>query len=150
LIPDGDEPEPRSSRIALVAWSATVVVATVALDQVFFATIPSNATVALTALFVLVVGAPFALGVIGGALIRVRQPMREVFLLAALGAGCLFVVLDVSWNAIPAACSEPTGCDIALGFGAAVFAIGSYVAFLAGAVIARFAVIRHARGSDNG
>jgi uncharacterized protein YneF (UPF0154 family) len=145
LIVRSRQTEPASRRIALVIWSAGVIAVTAGLNQLVFATIQSDTPFALVMFAVLLAVAPFLLGLVGGALIPMRQRWREAFWLAALGTGCFFVILDAFWNATPAACTEPTGCDIALGFGAALLAAGSYVAFLSGAVIGRFGARRLAR-----
>jgi hypothetical protein len=123
--------------IGLALWGAAAAAVVGALNQrLFLATLDSAA--ALTMIGILVVAAPFMLGLIGGGLIRVDRPHKEVLVIAAVGAACVFATLDVLWNATPNACTEPDGCDISLGFGAALTAGLSFMPFLGGTALGRF------------
>jgi hypothetical protein len=101
----------------------------------------------------------FLFGAVAGCLIRRDGPWPELFLLAAVGAVCLFFAFDSQWAADLRSCdpSKDPGCDITGGFGAAVGAAICYVPMLAGAVVGRAVAVagslagrryRNAQGKD--
>ena len=118
----------------LTLWGVAAAIVVGALNQYLFTT-TLDAGTGLALIGVLVVGAPVILGLLGGVFVRADRPHQEVLLIAAVGAACVFVALDLLWNASPTACSAANGCDVSLGFGAALVAGLSLVPFLTGTAL---------------
>jgi hypothetical protein len=68
-----------------------------------------------------------------------RGPWIDILILAGVGAGCLFLSLDVQWSSDPRACAPgpESACDVSMGMGAAIVAAIWAVPLLAGAAVGR-------------
>lgn len=134
----------RADAIAISAWAAGIVAATVLWYQSALAHRDLPIEIAWASIIVFFVGVPLASGLVSGLLIRRDGHWLEILAFAALGAACVALALYVQAVEDARVCMpDPgTGCDTGFTLGAMLIFAICYVPFLVGAGVGKAVALR--------